>query len=92
MLEKSKGLNPFVQVFYSNALFLALMGYDGYTRLNPFVQVYTRLNPFVQVFYSNVNEPSGTVFSNMGLNPFVQVFYSNDGYTEEYISFSVDKS
>ena len=82
MLEKSKGLNPFVQVFYSNALFLALMGYDGYTRLNP----------FVQVFYSNVNEPSGTVFSNMGLNPFVQVFYSNDGYTEEYISFSVDKS
>ena len=55
-------LNPFVQVFYSNALFLALMGY--------FVQVfysnalflalmgydgYTRLNPFVQVFYSNKN-------------------------------------
>ena len=71
--KKSKnGLNPFVQVFYSNA--------------SPITVKHPKkgfgLNPFVQVFYSNLINLGKTLPDyDASLNPFVQVFYSNRKYT-----------
>ena len=86
------GLNPFVQVFYSNLVQELEEKTAGKKVLIPLFRSFIlikikalkeydmakSLNPFVQVFYSNVeySDVESEGFL-ICLNPFVQVFYSN---------------
>ena len=85
-------LNPFVQVFYSNAkrwtkgdydrLYVLIPLFRSFILIRKTMTVHTTsmtssLNPFVQVFYSNDNSLVHEGISLYSLNPFVQVFYSN---------------
>ena len=77
----TEGLNPFVQVFYSN-------GQKGRGKARG---CNLCLNPFVQVFYSNWSGSAGVfTMTRAGLNPFVQVFYSNKKKNFENYMICVD--
>ena len=97
MAALDDGLNPFVQVFYSNpeslwnnylaGLLVLIPLFRSFILIrnnrNKEIKKFLGLNPFVQVFYSNCPILSQLSLVPLGLNPFVQVFYSN----KSHISF-----